>query len=73
MRGPNKTTLTLEGKPKEPLQCWGCGENHRLNDCPCSREDPRGLYNMEDAPRVEDMVRETPRLYVALEDQQSNH
>jgi hypothetical protein len=44
-----------------------------LRDFLCEREDPRGLYNLESLGTVEDMVRETPRIYVALEDQEVDH
>jgi hypothetical protein len=34
----NKPFKTVPGKTdnlkKEPLKCWGCGEDHRLRDCP---------------------------------------
>jgi hypothetical protein len=34
----NKPFKTTPGKTdnlkKEPLKCWGCGEDHRLRDCP---------------------------------------
>lgn len=44
-----------------------------MRDCPRKREDPRGLHNMESTGIVEDMVRENPKIYVALEDLQADH
>jgi len=28
--GGNKKTKPTEGRLQEPIQCWGCGENHNL-------------------------------------------
>ena len=63
----------LDGNIREPLQCQGCGENHMLKDCLRRRDNPRTLYNLGSAVIVEDMVRETPRIYATLQDQKANH
>jgi hypothetical protein len=40
--GPGKT----DEKRREPLKCWGCGEEHLLRDCPHSHQDNRSIYNI---------------------------
>lgn len=57
----------------KPLQCWVCGKDHRIKYCLCQRENLRSFQNLDRATMVEDMVREIPRIYVALEDQQTYH
>ena len=37
-----------------------------MRDFPHKREDPRGFHNLEGETTVEDMARETPRIYTAL-------
>lgn len=68
-----RPAVTPEGKPREPLQFWGCGENHKLKDCPRRKEKRRGLHNLDSVAIVEDMARATSKIYAALEDQQANH
>ena len=68
MPDPGNPIVASEGKPREPLQCWGCGENHRLKDCPRRRDNMKSLHNLDNATTMEDMVRETPRICVTLED-----
>jgi hypothetical protein len=44
-----------------------------LKDCPHRRENPRSLHNLKGAATVEDMARETPRIYAALDNHQADH
>jgi hypothetical protein len=55
-------------KPREPLQCWGCGENHDLRDLPHLRENPKSFHNLDNISIVEDMEKATTKIYNALED-----
>jgi hypothetical protein len=38
----------------------------------CKRENPWSLHKLDNVIIVEDMARETPRIYAALEDQQAD-
>jgi hypothetical protein len=31
---------------KEPLKCWGCGEEHILRDCPHKQQNNRRVNNI---------------------------
>jgi len=63
-QGGLKITIPTEGRTREPIQCWGCGENQMLQDCPHQQGNPKGLHNIEEAVTVEDMARATPRIYL---------
>jgi len=71
-QGRYKWTIPVEGKPREPIQCWGCGENHMLNECLHRKGNQKGLHNLEESIIVEDMARETPTIYAALDNHQEN-
>ena len=66
-QGWYKWTIPVEGKPREPIQCWGCGENHMLKDYLHRKGNREGLHNMED------MAREISRIYAALDNHKENH
>ena len=46
-QGGYKRTMPVEGKPREPIQCWGCGENHMLKDYMHIKGNPRRRHNIE--------------------------
>ena len=71
--GASETHLCTGSQAKGPLQCWGCGGNHWLMDFPHQWEDPRSLHNLENAATVGDIVRETPNIYISLEEGQVDH
>jgi hypothetical protein len=49
----NKTSGPIPVKtnnPKrEPLKCWGCGEEHLLRDCPHRQQNSQKVYNIQEA------------------------
>jgi hypothetical protein len=45
---------------KEPLKCWGCGENHKLRDCPHRKQNSEGIYNMQEATTINNVARTMP-------------
>jgi hypothetical protein len=57
----NKTSGPIPVKTnnpkKEPLKCWGCGEEHLLRDCPHRQQNSRKIYNMQEATTVNDVAR----------------
>ena len=44
-----------------------------LRDCTHRRENPQRLHNLEELDTMEDIVKETPQIYVALDKCQANH
>ena len=44
-----------------------------LKDCTHRKENPRELHNLKEVVIVEDVVRTTPQIYVALDNHQANH
>jgi hypothetical protein len=45
---------------KEPLKCWGCGENHRLRDYPHRQQNNKGVYNIQESTTINDVARIMP-------------
>jgi len=43
-------------KPREPLQCWGCGEVNQFKECPHRRENLKGIHNLEEFIAMEGMA-----------------
>jgi hypothetical protein len=73
----NKPSGSTPGKidnPKrEPLKCWGCGEEHLLRDCLHRQQNSRRIYNIQEATTVNDVARSVPQIYAALDNQQADH
>jgi hypothetical protein len=73
----NKTSGPIAVKTnnlkKEPLKCWGCGEENLLRDCPHRQQNSRKVYNMQEATTVNDVERSVPQIYASLDDNQANH
>jgi hypothetical protein len=42
-------------------------------DCPNKEDKMKTMHNIQEATTVEDMGRNIPRMYAALEDQQAEH
>jgi hypothetical protein len=49
----NKTSgpisVKTDNPKREPLKCWGCGEEHLLRDCPHRQQNSRRIYNIQEA------------------------
>ena len=58
------------GRPKEPMQFWGCGGNHKLYDFPHMKEQHQRIHNVEGFVTMENVARETSRIYVVVDDYQ---
>jgi hypothetical protein len=73
----NKTSGPIPVKTnnpkKEPLKCWGCGEEHLLRDCPHRQQNSRKVYNIQEATTVNDVARSVPQIYAALDNNQADH
>jgi hypothetical protein len=55
---------------KQPIQCWGCGGDHMYIDFPQRGEKVRTVHNVQQVATVEDMGRNVPRIYAALDNKQ---
>jgi hypothetical protein len=62
-----------QGPRQPPMQCWGCKGDHRFRDCPHRGEKGRTVHNVQRAETVEDMGRNVPRIYVALDNKQAEY
>jgi hypothetical protein len=61
-------------RPRQPpIQCCGCKEDHMFRDCPHRGEKGRTVHNVQQAEIVEDMGRNVPRIYAALDNKQSEY
>jgi hypothetical protein len=73
----NKTSgsipVKFDNPKREPLKCWGCGEEHLLRDCPHQQHNSRRIYNIQEATTLNDVARSVPQIYVALDNNQANH
>jgi hypothetical protein len=58
---------------KEPLKCWGCGEEHLLRDCPHRQQNSQKFYNMQEATTINDVARSVPQIYAPLDNNQADH
>jgi hypothetical protein len=64
-------TETMGKRPrKPPIQCWGCGGDHMYRDFPHRGEKVRIVHNVQQVDTVEDMGRNVPRIYAALDNKQ---
>jgi hypothetical protein len=62
-----------EGPRQPPMQCWGCKGDHRFKYCPRICEKGRGVHNVHRDETVEDMGRNVPRIYAALDNKQAKY
>jgi hypothetical protein len=58
---------------KPPIQCWGCKEYHMFRDCPHRGEKVRIVHNVQQDETMEDMGRNVPRIYAALDNKQEKY
>jgi hypothetical protein len=58
---------------KEPLKCWGCREEHLLRDYPHQQQNSQKVYNIQEAPTVNDVARSVLQIYAALDNNQDDH
>jgi hypothetical protein len=55
---------------KPPIQCWGFKGDHMFRDCPHRGEKVRIVHNVQQVETMEDMGRNVPRIYAALDNKQ---
>jgi hypothetical protein len=66
---PSKTDNTK----REPLKCWGCGEEHLLRDSLHRQHNNKRVYNVQEDTTVNDVARSMPQIYAALDNRQADH
>ena len=59
--------------PREPLQYWGCREDHMLRKFPHRNGSAKHVHNIQEVETMIQVVRIVPKIYAALEDRQENH
>jgi hypothetical protein len=65
---------SLGKRPRQhPINYWGCEGYHLYKDCPHKRDRMRTMHNIEEDNIVNDMGRSMPRIYVALDNRQTNY
>jgi hypothetical protein len=56
-----------------PIQCWGCKGDYRFRDFPHRGEKGRIVYNVQQVETVEEMRKNVPRIYAALDKKQAEY
>jgi hypothetical protein len=73
----NKPFGSTQGKTdnpkKEPLKCWGCGEENLLMDCPHRQSNIRRVYNIQESTTINYVARSMQCIYAALDNKQVDH
>jgi hypothetical protein len=70
-REPRMTEKVGQRPRKPPIQCWDFGGDHMYRDCPHTGEKVRNVHSVQQVDTVEDMGRNVPRIYAALDNKQS--
>jgi hypothetical protein len=65
--------MRIDNLKKEPLKCWGCGEDHKLRDFPHRQQNSKRVYYIQEATTVNDVARSMPQIYAALDNNQADH
>jgi hypothetical protein len=63
----------IDNTKREPLKCWGFGEEHLLRGFPYRKHNSRRVYNIQEATIVNDVARSMPQIYAVLDNKQANH
>jgi hypothetical protein len=50
----------VDNTKREPLKCWGCGEEHQLRDFPYRKQNNRRVYNVQESTIVNDVAMSMP-------------
>jgi hypothetical protein len=70
LKQPEERLITQR---KEPLKCWGCGEEHLLRSFPRGQQDNRRAYNIQEYTMVINMARSMSYIYATLDNNQVSH
>jgi hypothetical protein len=69
---PRMTETVGKNSRKQPIQCWGCGRDHMHRDFPQGGEKVRTSHSVKQTAIVEDMGRNVPKIYAALDNKQAH-
>jgi hypothetical protein len=73
----NKTFGSSPGKTestnKEPLKCWGCGEERLQRDYPHKQPSSKGVYNIQEATMIDDVAKSMLKIHATLDNRQVDH
>jgi hypothetical protein len=58
---------------REPLKCWGCGEEHLLRDFPYIKHNNRRVYNIQETTTINYVARIIPHIYATLDNRHVDH
>jgi hypothetical protein len=72
-REPGMIEIGGQRPRKSPIQCWGCKGDHMFRDFPHRGEKVRIVHNVQQDETMEDMGRNVPRIYAALENKQEEY
>jgi hypothetical protein len=67
---PRMTEILGQRPRQPPIQCWGCKGDHMYRDCPHRGEKVRIVHNVHQVDKLEDMGRNVPWIYAALDNKQ---
>jgi hypothetical protein len=71
---PFGSTLgNIDNPKREPLKCWGWGEEHLLRDYPHRQQNNWTIYNIQEAITVNDVARSMPWIYAVVDNKQADH
>jgi hypothetical protein len=65
-KGDFKKEYSLGKRGREPIQCWGCKEDHLYKDFPHRRDKVKTVHTIQEATTVKD----TRIIYATLNDRQ---
>jgi hypothetical protein len=70
-REPRMIEIGGQRPRQPPIQCWGCKGDHMFRDCPHISEKGRTVHNVQQVETMEDMGKNLPRIYAALDNKQA--
>jgi hypothetical protein len=71
---PFGTTLgKTDNTKRDPLKCWGCGEENMLRDCSHRKQNNTGVYNIQEATTINNVSRSMPQIYASLDNRKDDH
>ena len=57
-------------KPRDPLKCWGCVEEHLLKNYPHRNGSYNNVRNIQEVETIGDATMTIPRIYATLNNHQ---
>jgi hypothetical protein len=70
LKEPRMSETVGKNPWQQSIQCWSCGGDHMHRDFPQRGDKVRTVHNVQQVATVEDMGRNVPRIYAALDNKQ---